>query len=117
VITNTRRLETNVFLSQALLEEQGDTTIGQPGDWQRHRAGELSLILAEAPVAYVEGAAHHIFADERVEMASCAFLIPPVSHPLLTTDDRLFRHCCGESTWRLAAPSGKAFHGKKLQKT
>jgi hypothetical protein len=117
VITNTRRLETNVSLSQALLQEQVDTTIGHPGDWQRHHAGELSLILAGAPVAYVEGAAHHIFADERVEMASCASLIPQLSHPLLTTDDRPFRRYYGESTWCSAVPSGKVFHGKKPQKT
>ncbi|KAK4155283.1 Sterigmatocystin biosynthesis regulatory protein [Chaetomidium leptoderma] len=38
-------------------------------DWQRHHAGELAMFIARTPVAHTGGDAHHIFADERVDMA------------------------------------------------
>ncbi|KAK3906041.1 Sterigmatocystin biosynthesis regulatory protein [Staphylotrichum tortipilum] len=51
---------------------------GQPTDstqeWQRHHGGELALFIARTPAAHMDGDAHHVFADERVEMALAAVL-------------------------------------------
>ena len=38
--------------------------------WGQHHAGELALFLSRTPVAHIDGDAHHVFADERVEMVS-----------------------------------------------
>ncbi len=43
---------------------------GQSQNWQQHNAGELALFVARTPSAHVGGHAHHVFADERVEMVS-----------------------------------------------
>jgi hypothetical protein len=60
----------NIPRSQAF-SQQGDGQIADsPQDWQRHHGGELALFIARTPVAHVDGDAHHVFADERVEMVS-----------------------------------------------
>ncbi|KAK4182549.1 Sterigmatocystin biosynthesis regulatory protein [Podospora australis] len=44
-------------------------------NWQRgHYAGELALFIARSPHAHIDGNAHHMFADERIEMALVAIL-------------------------------------------
>ncbi|KXX75960.1 Sterigmatocystin biosynthesis regulatory protein [Madurella mycetomatis] len=55
--------------------QQGDGGVAdEPQDWQRHIAGELALFIARTPAAHIDGDAHHVFADERVEMALSAVL-------------------------------------------
>ncbi|KAK4031328.1 Sterigmatocystin biosynthesis regulatory protein [Parachaetomium inaequale] len=55
--------------------QEGDGQRADPSqDWQRHHSGELALFIARTPVAHVDGDAHHVFADERVEMALSAVL-------------------------------------------
>ncbi|KAK3370527.1 hypothetical protein B0H63DRAFT_422358 [Podospora didyma] len=49
-------------------------TANHPPSWQRHHAGELALFIARTPLAHISGDAHHVFADERVEMALSSIL-------------------------------------------
>ena len=37
-------------------------------DGQGHHAGEVALFVARTPAAHINGDAHHVFADERVEL-------------------------------------------------
>jgi hypothetical protein len=56
---------------KAFSRKQGSTEASDGAEsptWQQHNAGELALFMARTPVAYVEGNAHHVFADERAEM-------------------------------------------------
>ncbi|KAM7186037.1 Sterigmatocystin biosynthesis regulatory protein [Rhypophila sp. PSN 637] len=57
---------------EALVHQQQDPS--PPNNWQRHNSGELALFVARKPEAHEEGDAHHIFADERVEMALSSIL-------------------------------------------
>ncbi|KAH6616013.1 hypothetical protein B0J18DRAFT_294321 [Chaetomium sp. MPI-SDFR-AT-0129] len=58
------------------LAENGPANNGvdDPADWQRHQAGEMALFIARTPTAHITGESHHIFADERVDMAMSAIL-------------------------------------------
>ncbi|KAK3341933.1 hypothetical protein B0T25DRAFT_465775 [Lasiosphaeria hispida] len=49
-------------------------TTDESQDWQRHHAGELALFMARTPAAHTDGDAHHVFADERVELALSSIL-------------------------------------------
>ena len=89
--------------SQAF-SRQGDGQIADSSqNWQRHHGGELALFIARTPLAHVDGDAHHVFADERVEMVS----LPLGNKQASTTDlvrisDCLGRpclRCCGGSSW------------------
>ncbi|KAK3300095.1 uncharacterized protein B0H64DRAFT_7105 [Chaetomium fimeti] len=51
-----------------------DLAADQPQNWQRHHAGELALFITRTAEAHIDGEAHHVFADERVEMALSAIL-------------------------------------------
>ncbi|KAK0623982.1 hypothetical protein B0T14DRAFT_191973 [Immersiella caudata] len=46
----------------------------EPPNWQQHSAGELALFMARTPMAHMDGDAHHVFADERAEMALSSIL-------------------------------------------
>ncbi|KAK4442809.1 Sterigmatocystin biosynthesis regulatory protein [Podospora aff. communis PSN243] len=60
------------FSRQQKLKEPSDDT--ESPNWQQHIAGELALFMTRTPLAYVEGDAHYVFADERAEMALSSIL-------------------------------------------
>ncbi|KAH8897508.1 hypothetical protein GQ53DRAFT_888049 [Thozetella sp. PMI_491] len=59
---------------EAFSRKVDDQAVEEPMNWQQHHAGELALFLARSPAAHVKSDAHHLFADERVEMALSALL-------------------------------------------
>ncbi|EAQ93566.1 predicted protein [Chaetomium globosum CBS 148.51] len=53
---------------EAFSTQENGSMADRVQNWQRHHAGELALIVTRTPAAHIEGEAHHIFSDERVEM-------------------------------------------------
>ncbi|CAI4212420.1 unnamed protein product [Parascedosporium putredinis] len=57
---------------EAFSQQSSGHTGNQSHDW--HHTGELALFTARTPEAHIDGDAHHIFCDERVDMALSAVL-------------------------------------------
>lgn len=77
---------TPVFCTQLFSQLDDEQMTGRVQDTQQHNAGELALFIARTPEAHVEGDAHHMFADERVELVSVS--------PTQNTRDILLVWCC-----------------------